>query len=328
MADPPEGPTVCVMDLDPSPRVADDVAGLDDPRLVPANGIDIAYETFGDPAQPPLLLVMGLGAQMLAWPDDLCRELADAGHHVIRFDNRDVGLSTHLRDVPPPRLRDLVLRRRRPPYTIDDMADDAVGLLDALGIERAHVVGASMGGFIAQTMALRHPHRLRSLTLIMTSTGSRRVGRPSRKVMLRLVRRRRALDREAAVTTTVDTFRLIGSAGYPVDESHLRELAMRSYDRAYDPDGYLRQLWAITVQPNRTKDLAAITAPTLVIHGLHDPLVGASGGLALARAIGGSTFVGFTGMGHDLPRQLWPDIARQILALSSTADGKVLSSHR
>jgi pimeloyl-ACP methyl ester carboxylesterase len=316
------------MDLRPAPPAVDLPLEPDEPLRAAANGIEIAYETFGDPSDPPLLLVMGLGAQMLAWPDELCRQLAEEGHHVIRFDNRDVGLSTHLHDAPAPRLRDLFLRRRRPPYTIDDMADDAVGLLDALGIERAHVVGASMGGFIAQTMAIRHPDRLRSLTLIMTSTGSRRVGRPSRKVLLRLVRRRPAVDREAAVATTVDTFRLIGSAGYPVDEDHLRELASRSYDRAYDPDGYLRQVWAITVQPNRTKDLAAITAPTLVIHGLHDPLVGASGGLALARAIGGSTFVGFTGMGHDLPRQLWPDIARQILALSSTADGKVLTSHR
>ncbi len=220
------------MDLQPAPLAGEDVSEPDEPRRVPANGIEIAYETFGDPADPPLLLVMGLGAQMLAWPDELCRELADAGHQVIRFDNRDVGLSTHLSDVRPPRLvRDLLLRRRRAPYTIDDMADDAVALLDALGIERAHVVGASMGGFIVQTMALRHPQRLRSITLIMTSTGSRRVGRPSRTV-LRSIFRRRPTDRDAAIATTVETFRLIGSAAYSVDEEHLRELASRSYDRA------------------------------------------------------------------------------------------------
>jgi pimeloyl-ACP methyl ester carboxylesterase len=316
------------MDLQPTPLLAETSSTSDEPRRTAVNGIDIAYETFGDPSQPPLLLVMGLGAQMLAWPEDLCRQLADAGHHVIRFDNRDVGLSTHFRDVAPPRLRDVLLRRRRPPYTIEDMADDAVGLLDVLGIERAHVVGASMGGFIAQTMALRHPGRLRSLTLIMTSTGSRRVGRPSRKVILGFLRRRPAPDRDAAINTTIETFRVIGSAGYAFDEEHLREVAGLSYDRGYDPEGYLRQVWAILVQRNRTKDLSSITLPTLVVHGLHDPLVSVSGGLAIARAIPGSTFVGFAGMGHDLPRQLWPDIARQILALSATADGKVLSSHR
>ena len=316
------------MDLQPNPLVDDHAPGDGEPARVAANGIQIAYETFGDPSQPPLLLVMGLGAQMLAWPDELCRQLADEGHLVIRFDNRDVGLSTHLRDVPPPRLRDLVLRRRRPPYTIDDMADDAVGLLDALGIDRAHVVGASMGGFIAQTLALRHPDRLRSATLVMTSTGSRRVGRPQRRVFLRLLRRRASSDREAAVAATLETFRLIGSGAYAFDEEHLRDLAGRSYDRGYDPDGHMRQVWAISAQPDRTEDLASITVPTLVIHGLSDPLVGVSGGLALARAIPGSTFVGFPGMGHDLPRQLWPDIARQILALTAGADGRLLTSRR
>jgi pimeloyl-ACP methyl ester carboxylesterase len=224
------------MDLDPSPSVADDVAGLDEPRMVGANGIDIAYETFGDPAQPPLLLVMGLGAQMLAWPDDLCRELADAGHHVIRFDNRDVGLSTHLRDAPAaPAARPRPAPAAARPYTIDDLADDAVGLLDALGSSGPTSSGASMGGFIARPMALRTPTRLRQPDADHDVDRLRRVGRPSRKVLLRLVRRRPAVDREAAVATTVDTFRLIGSAGYPWTRSHLRELASRSYDRAYDP---------------------------------------------------------------------------------------------
>lgn len=288
---------------------------------VPVGDVEIAYETFGDPADPPLLLVMGLGAQMLVWPDDFCRALADAGHHVVRFDNRDVGLSTHLDDVPPPRLRDLLLRRRRPPYRIDDLADDALGLLDALGMGSAHVVGVSMGGFIAQTMALRQAGRIRSLTLIMTSTGSLRVGRARPRLLLRVLRRRVARDRDDAIDLRIDADRLIGSVGYPFDEDRARDLAGRAYDRAYDPAGQLRQVWAITAQPNRTRQLVQVTVPTLVVHGLDDPLVDVSGGLALAKAIPAATFVGFPGMGHDLPRALWPELVRQITALTTTADG-------
>jgi pimeloyl-ACP methyl ester carboxylesterase len=299
-----------------------EVPTVDEPAVerVRVDGVELAYETFGDPADPPLVLVMGLGAQMLAWPDAFCQALADAGHHVVRFDNRDVGLSTHLDDVPPPRLRDLVLRRRRPPYRIDDMADDALGLLDALGIDAAHVVGASMGGFIAQTMALRQPAKVRSLTLIMTSTGSTKVGRARPKVLWRILRRRVATTREEAVSASIEGYRLIGSGGYAFDEEYLRDIAGRAYDRGFDPAGQLRQIWAITAQANRTRDLAGISAPTLVVHGLEDPLVNVSGGLALARAIPRATLVGFHGMGHDLPRALWPDIVRQILALTATAE--------
>jgi pimeloyl-ACP methyl ester carboxylesterase len=284
-----------------------------------ANGIEIAYETFGDRSDPAIVLVMGLGTQMIAWPDELCRDLADRGHFVVRFDNRDVGESTHLTGVRVPRLAQLVTGRKKPPYTIDDMADDAVGLLDALGLERVHLVGASLGGFIAQTVALRAPERLHSLTLIMTSTGSRLVGQADAKLVGRLLRGRVANSREEAMDAVLETFRLIGSVGYAFDEEHLRDLAGRSYDRGYDRGGYRRQLAAATTQTNRTDQLRDLDVPTLVVHGLHDRLVRPSGGLALARVIRGARFVGFNGMGHDLPRPLWPELADHIAALARRA---------
>lgn len=285
-----------------------------------ANGIDIAYETFGDPDGVPLLLVMGLGTQMIAWPDDMCTALADLGHYVVRFDNRDIGLSTHLREVRAPNPLAVSLRRVPPPYTLADMAEDALGLLTGLGVTAAHVVGASMGGFIAQTMALRDPARVRSLTLIMTSTGSRRVGNPKPAMARRLLRRRPVLDRESAVALSVDVMRSIGSPGYTFDEAALVDLARRSYDRAYDPGGYLRQLAAISAQPDRTAALRRLTVPAVVMHGLSDPLVAPSGGLALAKALRGSTFVGFPGMGHDLPRELWGRYVEIIGGLTARAD--------
>lgn len=279
---------------------------------VAVNGIELAYETFGDSADPTILLVMGLGTQMIAWNDDMCGRLADAGHHVVRFDNRDVGLSTHV-DAPVPTLQDLLLRRP-PAYTISDMAADAAGLLDALDVDDAHVVGASMGGFISQTLALAHPDRIRTLTLVMTSTGSRRVGQASPRILKRMATRTPATSREAAAEETVQTYRLIGSPKH-LDEDLIRELAGRAYDRNYDPGGVQRQLAAVVNQPNRTRGLLGLDVPTLVVHGLDDPLVAASGGLALARAIPGATFVGHSGMGHDLPRTMWQSLVTDVLAL-------------
>jgi pimeloyl-ACP methyl ester carboxylesterase len=287
-----------------------------------ANGIRIAYETFGDSGDSPVLLIMGLGTQMIAWPDELCQAIAERGHYVIRFDNRDIGLSTHLAGERAPALHDLLLKRKRPPYTISDMARDAVGLLDALGLESAHVVGASMGGFIAQAVAGLFPQRVRSLTLIMTSTGSRFVGRPKPALFLRLLERRVIRDRDEAINAAMETFAIIGSKGFAFDEEFLRDVAGRSYDRAFDPGGYLRQLAAVIAQTNRTKFLRTIAVPTLVMHGLSDPLVNPSGGLALAKAIPGATFIGFDGMGHDLPRELWPRFADEICRLAERAESR------
>jgi pimeloyl-ACP methyl ester carboxylesterase len=288
---------------------------------VAANGIDIAYETFGDPGHPPLLLVMGLGTQMIAWPDELCEDLAGRGYYVVRFDNRDVGASTHLDGVRAPRITKVATKRARPPYTIDDMADDAAGLVDALDLGPVHLVGASLGGFIAQTVALRHPDKVRSLTLIMTSTGSRLVGQADPRLISRLLVRRAVSTREEAGELALETFRVIGSKGYALDEDRLRDVGARSFDRRYDPWGYRRQLAAVVAQPNRTEGLRALRLPALVVHGLHDPLVAPSGGVALARAIRGSRFVGFQGMGHDLPRDLWPEFADHIALLARRADG-------
>jgi len=234
---------------------------------------------------------------------------------VVRFDNRDVGLSTHLDGVHAPSAAELLLGRAKPPYTMDDMAADTIGLCDALGLEQFHLVGASMGGFIAQTVAVRYPQRVCTLTLIMTSTGSRLVGNPKPALFGRLVKRRVVADRGEAQARAVETFRMIGSRGYAFDEEYLSELAGRSYDRAYDPGGYLRQLAAIMAQPNRSADLRRIRVPALVIHGLHDPLVAPSGGLAAARQLRNAKFVGYSGMGHDLPRALWPEFAREITSL-------------
>jgi pimeloyl-ACP methyl ester carboxylesterase len=289
-------------------------------QFAAANGIKIAYETFGDRDKPPVLLIMGLGTQMIAWPDEMCQTIADRGHFVIRFDNRDVGLSTHLDELPAPKPVDLLLRRRRPPYKVSDMAADAIGLLDALDIDSAHIVGASMGGFIAQTLAGKYPQRVRSLTLIMTSTGSRLVGHPKPQLFSKLLKRRVVRDRLEAGAAVVEMFRIIGSKGFAFDEEYLRDLGGRSYERAYNPRGYLRQLAAIVAQPNRTKFLRDIAVPTLVMHGLNDPLVNVSGGKALATAIPGAEFIGFQGMGHDLPRELWPRFADEICAVAERGE--------
>jgi pimeloyl-ACP methyl ester carboxylesterase len=289
-------------------------------RRADANGIELAYETFGDPGDPPVVLVMGLGTQMLAWPDALCAQIAGGGRYVVRYDNRDVGLSTHLHGTRAPDVKDILLRRKKPAYRVDDMADDLIGLLDALGLDRAHLVGASMGGFIVQTAALAHPERVLSMTLIMTSTGSRRVGQARPRLITRLLGKRGTLDRAAAMELAVETFGIIGSRGDLFDAEHVRDLAGRSYDRAHDPAGYVRQLGAVLAQSNRTRGLTRLQVPTLVMHGLHDPLVSVSGGIALARLIRGAKFVGFSGMGHDLPRRLWSQYAAEILLVTAPGE--------
>jgi pimeloyl-ACP methyl ester carboxylesterase len=284
-------------------------------------GITLCYETFGDPADPPALLIMGLVTQMVAWHEDLCRELAARGLYVVRFDNRDCGRSTHLQG-PPPTIAQLLLRSKRPArYTLADMADDAAGLLDALELAPAHVIGASMGGMIAQTLAARRPEQVRSLVSLMSNTGGRWVGQPSlRAYPLFLRRATREEGREELVERAVRMFALIGSTGLPQDVQDIREMAAVSYDRDHDPAGPGRQLAAIVASGDRTAELRTITAPTLVIHGTADPMVSPSGGRATARAIPGAKLMRVEGMGHDLPRAAWPRLIDAIAAHTARAD--------
>jgi pimeloyl-ACP methyl ester carboxylesterase len=274
--------------------------------------VELAYETFGDPAHPAMLLVMGLATQMLGWRSAFCEELAARGFHVIRYDNRDVGRSTKFASHRPPTLGQLVRRdASAAAYTLADMADDGVGLLDCLGIDRAHVVGASMGGMIAQTIAFRHPQRVLSLVSIMSNTGARWSGQPSLS-MYSVLLRRAPRDRDGFVAHQMEVFERIGSPGFRRDEDELREMAGASYDRGHDPAAAGRQLAAIIASGDRTDDLARIAVPTVVIHGTKDKLVAPSGGRATAKAIRGARLVTIEGMGHDLPRGAWPRIIEAI----------------
>jgi pimeloyl-ACP methyl ester carboxylesterase len=273
-----------------------------------AGEVELCYETFGDQSGEPLLLVMGLATQMLAWHTDFCRELAERGFYVIRFDNRDIGRSQSFDDTPPPTTIELVTRRlRNVAYTLEDMADDCAGLLDCLGIESAHVAGASMGGMIAQAMAARHPDRVRSLVSIMSTTGNRWKGQPAVKTLPVLLSPP-PKTKEAAIERTIKVFKLVGSPGFERDEQELAEMAALSYDRRGSAAGPGRQLAAVIASGDRTPALGRITAPTLVIHGTADKLVRPSGGKATAKAIRGAKLVLIDGMGHDLPRGTWPRI--------------------
>lgn len=286
-----------------------------------ANGVEIAYETFGSAQRPPLVLVMGLGTQMIAWPDGFCGLLADAGFHVIRFDNRDVGLSTHFHDAPPPNIMAGLAGDRDgvgAAYRLEDMAADTVGLLDALSLDSAHLVGASMGGMIAQTVAIRHPKRIRSLTSLMSTPGPS-AGRPTPAALAALFRPP-ASTREEAVAGTLEVLRVIGSPGHPFDEPAMTELIGRSYDRAYDPAGILRQMGAIAASGDRTEALHKIGTPALVIHGRQDPLIQFDGGEATAAAIPGAHLLAIDGMGHDLPVPLWREITDAITAHAKKAE--------
>jgi pimeloyl-ACP methyl ester carboxylesterase len=270
--------------------------------------LEICFETFGDPGDPAMLLVMGLGTQMLGWPDAFCELLAARGYHVIRYDNRDVGRSTHFREHRPPTVKQLLMRDRTcAPYSLADMADDGIGVLDHLAIGGAHVVGVSMGGMIAQTMAARHPDRVLSLASLMSNTGHRWRGMPGLRAYPIFLRKPVA-DKAAAIDSVIATFKLIGSPDFPFDEEELRAIAERSYMRGYDPSGTGRQLAAIIAAGDRTAEVATITVPTLVVHGTRDVMVTPSGGKATARAIKGAQLVLIEGMGHDLPRDLWDRI--------------------
>jgi pimeloyl-ACP methyl ester carboxylesterase len=281
--------------------------------------IELAYETFGDPSDPTMLLVMGLGAQLLLWDEGLCELLAGRRFHVVRFDNRDVGLSTKLEDAPTPDIgAALAGDTSSIAYTLEDMADDAVGLLDQLGVERAHVVGASMGGMIAQAMAIRNPERLLSLTSIFSTTGARSVGQPLDEALAVLLAPAPA-DRESYVEFHVKVARTIGSPKYPTGEQRLRERAGQIFDRSHYPQGMARQLVAILSASDRSGALGSVQVPTLVIHGKDDPLVQFTGGEATARAIPGAELLAIDGMGHDLPEELWSRFVDAIVANAERA---------
>lgn len=289
-----------------------------------SNGLSFEYETFGDPGARPVLLVMGLGAQMILWEEDFCRALADRGHFVVRFDNRDVGLSSKLTAAGVPNVFELMQKvtsgaRPEVPYTLDDMADDTAGVLDALGLESAHVVGASMGGMIAQTTAVLHPQRVRSLTSIMSSTGDPSLP-PAKPEAMAVLLSPPPSARDAAIEQGVKTWRTIGSPGFPFDEANVRKRAALAYDRCFHPEGTARQLAAILAHGSRRDRLAHLKVPTLVIHGAADPLVPIEGGRDTAAAIPGAELLVIEGMGHDLPQGAWPQIVGAIATLTERAE--------
>jgi pimeloyl-ACP methyl ester carboxylesterase len=287
-------------------------------RLAPANGIELCYQEMGDPDGEPLLLVMGLATQMIAWDEEFCAMLAERGFRVVRFDNRDIGRSTRIRSGGMPNAVDMMIGRGTPAYRLRDMAADTVGLMDHLGIDSAHVVGASMGGMIAQTVAIEHPDRVRSLVSIMSTTGSRRVGHPSYRTF-GLLLGKRPREREAAIERAVATFKVIGSPGYPFEEERVREIAARSFDRGHSQAGIARQLHAITASGDRTAGLRRLDVRTAVIHGKSDILVNPSGGRATAKAIPGARLKMIDGMGHDMPRALWPTFVEEIYCNAARA---------
>ena len=282
--------------------------------------VRLCYETIGSEADPPMLLIMGLGMQMLGWPDEFCEQLAERGFYVVRFDNRDAGRSTRIHGRPPPPGQ-LLRRRIRPVlYTLSDMAADAAALLRELGLAPAHIVGVSMGGMIAQTLSAQHPESARSLVSMMSNTGSRWQGQPALRIYPYLLRIAPS-EREAYIDHMSRMFATIGSTGLPQDTARIRDMVARSYDRGHDPAGSGRQLGAIVASGDRTPELARITAPTLVIHGSKDPMVAPSGGKATAQAIPGARLMVIEGMGHDLPEAAWPQLIPAIADHAHAADG-------
>lgn len=276
---------------------------------VSANGIRIEYDTFGEETSPALLLIMGLGTQMIAWHDEFCEILANRGCYVIRFDNRDVGLSSKFEEMGIPNMMEVFASAFEgnpvlSPYTLDDMADDAVGLLSALGIEKAHICGASMGGMIAQVIAYRHPDRIKSLVSIMSTTGDPALP-PATPDAMSAISSPAPVDREASIEHFVETWRLIGSPGFPFDEQRVRNLGIRAFDRCFYPQGWARQMVAIMAHGDRSERLKNVRVPTLVIHGSEDKLVPVEGGKATAAAIPGAELLIIEGMGHDFPEGAW-----------------------
>jgi pimeloyl-ACP methyl ester carboxylesterase len=289
-------------------------------QIAPANGIEIAYEEFGDPNGKPLVLIMGLATQMIHWDEDFCGLLADRGYRVVRFDNRDIGHSTKIDSAGVPRTGPMMFGYGKPAYLLRDLADDTVGLFDHLGIEAAHVVGASMGGMVAQQTAIDHPRRVLSICSIMSTTGNRRYRFPRWRAFALLVAKPPS-SREGYVEQAVKTFKVIGSPAYPMNEARFRELVGRAYDRSFYPPGVARQLHAINCSGNRTRGLRGLDLPAVVIHGTEDPLVRPIGGRETARAIPGARLRMIEGMGHDLPPELHQRFVDEIDSNAQRAAG-------
>jgi pimeloyl-ACP methyl ester carboxylesterase len=296
--------------------------------IAKANGIGIFYDEFGKPSDPAVLLIMGLATQMIAWPESLCERIAAAGYRVIRFDNRDIGLSTKMEGSPRYSLPWAMAKawmglRVASPYSLDDMARDAVGLLDTLGIAKAHIVGASMGGMIAQIVAARYPDRCVSLTSIMSTSGDRKLPGPKRQAFAALSGKRPpANDREAMIQFGMNVLRAIGSPGYPTPEPELRAAVERAMARSVYPAGFVRQMLAILANGSRAELLKTIRMPALVLHGEGDPLVPIEGGRDTARLIPGAQLKTIPGWGHDLPQPLVPQLADWVIEHIQTADAK------
>ena len=283
---------------------------------IKANNIEIEYDTFGDPSGEPLLLIMGLGTQMIAWDSEFCQKLVNRGFYVIRFDNRDIGLSTKFNHLGKPNIMKLVIAFQKgekveAPYTLYDMTDDALGLLNALGINKAHICGASMGAMITQTMAVKYPDKVLSITSIMGTTG---IPDPSqtKPEAMQVLSKPAPTEREAYIEDAIKRRKILHGTGYPYDEERIRRLAELSYDRCFNPDGLIRQMAAVLATGSRKEDLSNIQCPTLVIHGSDDPLVSVEGGRDTAEAIEGAELLIIEGMGHSLPVETWERIADAI----------------
>ena len=288
--------------------------------------LDIAYEQIGDPDAPPVLLIQGLGAQLIGWPDGFWAALVEHKMHVIRFDNRDAGHSSHIVDAPAPDLQAVLAGDLSSvSYTLSDMAADAVGLLDVLEIDSAHVVGASMGGEIAQTIAIEYPERVRSLTSMMATTGDMNVGQAKPETLKALFGGPPAVTRQEVIDRQVRAATIVGSPGFPTEPTEVAANAARAYDRSYDPVGLARQAIAQVASGDRTELLRRLDTPTLVIHGLDDVVRDVSGGRATATAIPGSKLVLIEGLGHNLPPGVWSEIAEHISEIVRVGEARVQS---
>lgn len=288
---------------------------------VKANGITITYDSFGDDTNPALLLVMGLGGQMIAWDPEFCNMLASRGLYVIRFDNRDTGLTSHFDQEGVPDMQQLVvdlMRGQKPtvPYTLDDMANDAVELLSVLGIRKAHVCGTSLGGMIVQAMAINHPTRILSMTSMMSTTGNPELPKAAPSAVAALTSER-ANNVDRAMQRAVDVAKVIGSTAFKIDEDRLRQRAKEAFERAFYPEGVARQMAAAIAHGDRRSALQRLNIPSLAIHGTDDPLIPVSGGIDTHKNIPNSKLLLIEGMGHDMPVGAWQQIVDAVIDLTS-----------